>query len=152
MKRYLLILVFIVSNHTLAFSGEAPKDMTRFNITCPSEELCPLLDQSSESCKNTNKTEVCSIYIQIFRKLVQNYDCHRSFDNTPNKKYIVPAYWLCDPTKAWAQIEFLSKLKMYEAQEFFASSEFRSILDGELAEGFMEMSFGREKKQKLEKQ
>lgn len=151
MKRYILILLFLIPTHTLAFSEEAPKDMREFNVTCPSKELCPILDQAFESCKSTNKTEVCSIYIQIFRKLVQNYDCQRSFDNTPNKKYIVPAYWLCDPTKAWANIELLSKLKSNEAQEFFASSDFRSILDGELAEGFMEMSSDREKMLKRDK-
>ncbi len=140
--------MFLIPANTLAFSEEAPKDMTSFNLTCPSKELCPLLDQTFESCKITNKIEVCSIYIQIFRKLAQNYDCQRSFDNTPNRKYIVPAYWLCDPTKAWAHIELLSKLEPHEAQEFFASSEFRSILDGELAEGFMDMSSDREKKLK----
>jgi len=148
MKSYILFLLLIIPTLTLAFSEEAPKDMTKFNITCPAKELCPLLDQAFESCYTTKKEEVCSIYIQIFKKLVDNYDCQRSFDNTPTKKYIVPAYWICDASKSWAYIELLSKLELPEAQEFFASSEFRSILDGEIAEGFIDLSLERERKLK----
>ena len=148
MKSYIMLLLLIVPTLTLAFSEEAPKDMIKFNITCPAKELCPLLDQAFENCYTTKKEEVCSIYIQIFKMLVDNYDCQRSFDNTPTKKYIVPAYWICDASKSLAYIELLSKLELPEAQKFFASSEFRSILDGETAEGFIDLSLERERKLK----
>jgi hypothetical protein len=148
MKRFILILVLTTLNITLGFSEEAPKGMTQFNITCPSKELCPLLDRSYESCNATKKQQVCSIYIHIFKKLADNYDCQRSFDNTPTKKHIVPAYWICDAPKTWAYIELLSSLELPEAQQFFASPEFRSILDGETAEGFLDLSLERERKLK----
>jgi hypothetical protein len=148
MKSYILVLLLIIPTLTLAFSKEAPKDMTKFNITCPAKELCPLLDQAFEGCYTTKKEGVCSIYIQIFKKLVDNYDCQRSFDNTSTEKYSVPAYWICDALKSWAYLELLSKLELPEAQKFFASSEFRSMLDGETAEGFLDLSLERERKLK----
>jgi hypothetical protein len=42
-------------------------------------------------------------------------------------------------------MELLSNLELVEAQDFFASSEFRSILDGEYGEGFRSLSEQREK-------
>ena len=110
MRKYLLVILFCIPTLAFAFSEEAPPGMAAFNVTCPAKELCPLLDKAFETCRNTKNAEVCSIYIQILRKLAPNYDCQRAFDNTPEKKFIVPAYWLCEPTKAWAYIELLSKL------------------------------------------
>lgn len=145
MRKYIVVLSIVMLTASVVFAKEAPKDMTKFNDLCPAEELCPLLDVSFKSCKSSEKEQVCSIYVEIFKNLVDVYDCQRPFDNTDDKKFIVPAVWLCDETKLWGYIELLSKLRFNDAQEFFASSEFRSILDGMYSEGFMDLSLEREK-------
>jgi hypothetical protein len=65
----------------------------------------------------------------------------------------VPAAWLCDEIlKINHQrdileeyIDLLQKLKTKDARCFFASSEFRSVLDGYYAEEFSEASLRAEK-------
>jgi len=144
MKRYLFIICLLFPLSLNALGYEATSDMNKFNVTCPAKELCPKFERQYQSCKDNPHSEACLNYIAIFKKLVPRYDCQRPFDHTPTKDYIVPAFWLCDEEKSWDYIELLSRLDIQEAQEFFASSDFRSILDGELAEGFYDMSLKKE--------
>lgn len=132
-------------------SDEAPMDMKEFNVDCPAEKLCPELENQYQVCKVKPNSDACLKYIEIFKKLVPIYDCQRPYDHTLEKDYIVPAFWLCAPQKQWDYIELLSELEINEAKEFFASPEFRSILDGELAEGFFEKSVKKESELKAVK-
>ena len=144
MKRSLLIFCLLFPWSFNSFGDEAPPGMRKFNMNCPARKLCPELDSHYQLCKNNPNSKACLKYIGIFKKLIPTYDCQRSYDHTSTKDYIVPAFWLCDKEKLWDYIELLSKLDDQDAQEFFASSDFRSILDGELAEGFHDMSLNRE--------
>ena len=145
MKRYLLILSLLLFLPFTVFGDEAPSDMHEFNITCPAKKICPDLDKEYQSCKDNSNLVACLKYIETLKKLIPIYDCQRPFDHTPEKDYIVPAFWLCNERKLWDYIELLSNLTIKEAQELFSSSNFRSILDGELAEGFYYLSVKREK-------
>jgi len=119
--------------------------MIEFNIFCPAKEFCPKLNQFYHSCKEKRDPDICVNYVKTLKKLIPVYDCQRLYDRTPTKNYIVPAFWLCDSSKLWNYTKFLSELDFIEAQNLFSSPEFRSVLDGELAEGFYEMSYQRQK-------
>jgi hypothetical protein len=84
------------------------------------------------------------------RELAPRYDCKRSFDTAP-----VPAVWVCDemsrglyPTPMEKAAETLSKLKSKKGRRFFASPEFRSTLDGDIAEQYLSKSEAAAKKAK----
>jgi hypothetical protein len=145
MRKSISIVIVILLTSVFGIAKEAPKGMTEFNVTCPAGELCPLLELSFDSCKSSKKEQVCSIFVEIFKNLVDDYDCQRPFDNTPTKNYIVPAVWLCGSSELWDYVELLSNLEYPDAQDFFASSEFRSILDGALGQRFREQSRKTEK-------
>ena len=145
MKTYAIALFLVISLPLTAFAAEAPENMKEFNINCPAKDLCPQFDQYYQLCKENHDSDTCLRYVQLFKKLTPVYDCQRPFDHTPTKDYIVPAFWLCNEPKSWDYIDLLSKLTFSDAQEFFASSQFRSILDGETAEGFYDLSIQREK-------
>ena len=135
------------------FAGEEESASRRYNIVCPATRLCPDLEKYYQACKSENEPNVCNSFVATFRKLAGKYDCQRSFDHTPTADYIVPAVWVCreglniGETRSIFEeyIVFLQKLNSGEARCFFASPEFRGILDGEYAELFYEKSLSAEK-------
>lgn len=143
MKAYAIALFLVISLTLTAFAAEAPKNMKEFNINCPAKDICHQFDKYYQLCKQNRDSDTCLRYIQLFKKLAPAYDCQRPFDHTPTKDYIVPAFWLCNEEKSWDYIDLLSKLTLSDAQKFFSSSQFRSILDGETAEGFYDLSIQR---------
>jgi hypothetical protein len=96
---------------------------------------------------------VCGRFVAAFHKIAPKYDCQRSFDHTPSVDYTVSVVWVCEEIlKTQGKgavledyIILLQKLKTKDARCFFASTEFRSILDGYLAEEFLEESLRAEK-------
>jgi hypothetical protein len=125
----------------------------QFNVECPAKRLCPDLEKYYQACSRTHASEACDSFVKIFRQLVPKYDCQRSFDHTPTKDYTVPAVWVCKEILAARgerpvfveSIKLLQTLKINDARSFFASADFRSVLDGELAEEYSESSFRAEK-------
>jgi hypothetical protein len=89
----------------------------------------------------------CSTFVELFRELVPKYDCKRSFDRDP-----VPAIWLAEGGALEHYVHLLFRLavrveKMFQARWFdeatlqaktlFGSNDFRSVLDGHLAEEYL---------------
>ncbi len=145
MKPYLSTFCLLIFFQLTALAAEAPENMKQFNTNCPAKELCPEFDRCYERCKDSHDADTCLGYVRLFEKLTPTYDCQRPFDHTPTKDYIVPAFWLCNEQKSWDYSDLLSKLTFPGAQEFFSSPQFRSILDGETAEGFYDLSIQKEK-------
>jgi hypothetical protein len=125
----------------------------QFNVECPAKRLCPDLEKYYQSCSRTHESEACDSFVKTFRQLAPEYDCQRPVDHTPTKDYTVPAVYLCKEVLAAGQgapgiyeyIKLLKKLRSNDARSFFASADFRSVLDGEVAEAYSEPSFQAEK-------
>jgi hypothetical protein len=104
---------------------------------CGDHALCTTLRDSQKKCDETKSEADCSVFVQTFKQLAHKTDCKRSFDTSP-----VPSVWICDEDKEETSYPklfersagTLSDLKFRRAQEFYASEEFRSTLDGAVAE------------------
>ena len=117
--------------------------MTIFNKTCPASKLLPRLESAYQSCLSKDRAG-CDRFVAVYRKLLPEYDCQRSFDATPSVNYIVPAIWLSKEHEKY--VELLSKLNSRPAQELFGSPAFRRTLDGYIAEMYQEKSEALEKR------
>ena len=138
-----LAMWFALPSH----ADPAPEGMKEFNKRCPAEHLCPVLEKAYQDCKSSKERTRCVEFVETMRKLSPLYDCQRSFDSTPTVNYIVPALWICGETHRENDepvtdqyLEFLSKLRLPEARAYFASKEFRRVLDGHYAEMYLEAS------------
>lgn len=143
-----LLLLATVSVH----AAPAPLGMKEFNKTCPAKDLCPKIEQEYKKCVKAGNSSGCRDFVRIFSKLLPIYDCQRPFDHSLGENYIVPAVWLCDgrrgggyPQELESYTKLLAGLKFPEARELFGSKEFRDILDGALAEEYLDKSFRAEK-------
>jgi hypothetical protein len=119
-----------------SLAREAPEGMVRFNELCPAERLAKEFDRSYHQCKNGYENGSCNRFIKFFQELLPEYDCQRPIDSTPTKKYVVPAIWLLGDAEHEDYVQLLSSMKQAEARTLFASKEFRTTLDGALAERF----------------
>jgi hypothetical protein len=99
--------------------------------------------------------------VVTFWKLLPDYDCQRPFDATPTQNFTVPAIWLAGDGPLDDYVRLLARLaksssrsasKVYSpgaidaAQRLFGSKEFRHILDGELAEEYLQQSIAVERR------
>ena len=130
----------------LLFAGFV--SMRSYAETCPSATLCPLLAKQTVACGKWYSEVKCDSFVETYQKLASRYDCKRSQDTKP-----VPGIWLCDngastPYPSEKSAALLAKLKFTKAKNFFASSEFRSTLDGESAEHWMKRSLNADKNKK----
>jgi hypothetical protein len=161
-KLLLLIALLIL---TLGFCFKAPcteatRSMKQFNVICPARELLPELDRAYHECDNSFDGS-CEKFVATFRKLLPDYDCQRPFDATPTQNFIVPAIWLAGDGPLDDCVRLLARLakssarsasKLYSpgaidaAQRLFGSKEFRHILDGELAEEYLQQSIAVERR------
>ena len=146
MNKLITILIALLFPHIIG-AEIAPKGMTEFNKTCPAQQLCPDLERYYQSCNKKPNTDICIKFINILKKLSPIYDCQRPFDKTENTNYIVPAIWLCGESRRDDGASYdesyyglLSRLKLKEAKEYFASPLFRSVLDGHMAEEYYDRS------------
>jgi hypothetical protein len=134
-------------------AGEPEGTPEEYNVECPASRLCPDLEKYYQACKKTNGPDMCGAFVATFRKLTGKYDCQRSFDHTPTADYTVPAIWVCrevlhlENKRAVYEeyIALLLELSSNDARCFFASSDFRGILDGEYAESLYGKSLDAEK-------
>lgn len=147
--------IICCSCSALSLSAEAPPSMTVFNKACPSVKLAPVIDHAYHECANGYMNGSCETFIRTFRELIPTYDCQRPFDSTPTKQYIVPAIWLSGTAELEDYVKLLARmadpkdwlfskpdLSKVTAQgvALFGSKEFRSVLDGDLAEEYLERS------------
>jgi len=120
--------------------------MVEFNKICPFNDLYPPLDKAYHECSNGYVNGSCLTFIKTLAKLLPEYDCQRSFDKT----YIVPAVWLAGAaSEDFYELLYdlaSGKKKMYsgdwyqsargQAKKLFLSKEFKSVLDGSMAEEY----------------
>jgi hypothetical protein len=130
-----------------AGASEAPPDIQDFNVECPAKDLCPKINESYQACLKQNESD-CGEFVDVFKKLLPEYDCQRPWDATESIKYIVPAVWLCGDDNLPKYVAQLSSLKIRKARVLFASPEFRNMLDGILAEEYTDQSLAVEKEMK----
>lgn len=133
MKFFLFSALLFVS---LSVRADAPAGK------CPADVLCSKWKELAATCAKQRNGKACDAFVDAYAKLAGRYDCKRSFDTEP-----VPAVWLCDemsrglyPTPTEKAAETLSKLKTKKGRSFFASPEFRSTLDGDIAEQYLTKS------------
>ena len=131
---------------------EAPTSMKQFNLICPARELLPVLDRAYHECNNGFDGS-CDKFVDTLRKLLPEYDCQRPFDATPTQNFIVPAIWLAgdgplddyvhllaDLAKSKGRkVSRLSPETIETAQRLFGGKEFQRILDGALAEEYLQL-------------
>jgi hypothetical protein len=140
---------------TRAFASEGQS-----NLTCPASRLLPALDADYHQCSHGFENHSCERFVQTLEQLLPKYDCQRSFDNGAGA---VPAVWLAGDAELEDYVHLLWRLssstdKMFAGKPFskatngakklFSSKEFRSILDGALAEDYMARSKQLERKLK----
>lgn len=127
------ILAVLVSG---LFFGSMPGPAhAEANAECPARQLLPELDANYHECNHGFETGSCLKFIHTFERLLPKFDCQRSFDTSP-----VPAVWLAGDAALEDYVHLLSRLKEPGAQELFASTAFRAILDGALAEQYLPLS------------
>lgn len=116
---------------------------------CPASAVLPELDAAYHACSHY-ADESCHNFVAAFKKVTGRYDCKRPFDTGPGA---VPAVWLAGDgaLEDYVQLIWLLatkkrfKSKLYkgadaEARAFFASSDFQGVLDGALAEEYLDKS------------
>jgi hypothetical protein len=151
--RIVVLIGFSLCLQIGANGGRGASTPVQFNVECPAKRLCPDLEKFYQACSLTHESEACDSFVKIFRQLVPRYDCQRSFDHTPTKDYTVPAVWVCKEILAAGgkrpvfeeSIKLLQNLRINDARSFFGSADFRSVLDGELAETYVGPSVRAEK-------
>ncbi len=102
---------------------------------CPAKQLCPVLVKNMQQCTTRPGSKSCDVFIDTARHLTPRHQCRREFDRSP-----VPAIWICDEMMKSSVLEdvmhLLKRTKTKSARQFYRSSEFRSVLDGALAEEY----------------
>lgn len=131
---FLLLLSFSVRSEVKQLSSVARV----FNTECPAPKLCEKMYDDLQSCEKGLNQE-CDNFVDNFRKLLQKYDCKRSFDTLP-----VFAIWLCDSHEGF--LDALAKMKTPKALELYGSQELRNTLDGHLGQEHRARSKSVEKK------
>ena len=114
------------------------------NEKCPFPEVYIVIDRFYHECVN-GLSESCDYFLDEIGQLFPRYDCQRYSDTKP-----VPAIWLFSDA-ALDYIRLLYQLSsvtdgmfdsnsfamaQYRAKEIFLSKEFRSVLDGHIAEEY----------------
>jgi len=156
-------VIKVLSTSVLLFSaatahaGVAPAGLKEFNKTCPANELCPQIELAYQKCGKQASAPDCHDFVRLFKELLPLYDCQRPFDHSGGENYIVPAVWLCDgrrgggyPQEFESYAGLLYRLKSVDAKKLFASKEFRDVLDGAVAEEYLDKSLQAEKEMRGE--
>jgi hypothetical protein len=103
---------------------------------CPARQLCPVLVRYLRQCRSAPESESCNALIDTADRLTSPYQCRRAGDFEP-----VPAIWVCNGLMASDVLadtmHLLRRLKSAKAHQFYNSIHFRSVLDGYLAEEYM---------------
>lgn len=151
----IMAVTVLYASSAFTVAAEAPPDMKTFNQTCPAKKLAPVIDHAYHECSNGYMNGSCEIFISTFQQLIPIYDCQRAFDSTPTKQYIVPAIWLSGSAELEDYVKLLARMAdpkdwlfskpdmtniAAKGSMLFGSKEFRSVLDGALAEEYFEQS------------
>lgn len=135
-----LLFFLMLSLPAAVFAKAAPLGMTQFNKSCPAPAECEKLREAQNQCRSKagEVHEACHEFIQIYRRLLPEYDCERPEDYNPQQPQVVPALWLCQNFEEATQ--WLSQMKSKGARRLFGSENFRRILDGDMAEAYLAKS------------
>jgi len=101
--------------------------------------VCDHLYEELEKCSSSFKEANCKGFVSVFSKaLSKTIDCKNTCNSDPYKISMTQA---CDELNKSYQTEraarVLSQLKFKSGRDLFLSEEFRSILDGALAEDIL---------------
>jgi hypothetical protein len=96
---------------------------------CPAPTVLPILERAYQSCASSRRQ--CTLFVEAFREVIPRYDCKRDFDTAP-----VPAIWLAGDRQFEKYVALVARLRTPGARKLFASPEFRSVLDGDVAEQY----------------
>lgn len=131
----------------IIFLGCGMASVATAQQTCPAADVLPKLDVAYHACRHY-ADESCNNFIAAFTSVTGRYDCKRAFDTDP-----VPAVWLAGAGALddYVQMMWLVatneqyKSKLYKgayskARALFSSGEFQAVLDGALAEEYLEKS------------
>lgn len=137
--RYLKI--FIVFMFIIATNANSE------NSSCPYPEIYIEIDQAYHECVNgyVKNNASCDLFLDKINLLFPRHDCKRSFDTAP-----VPAIWLFgaasdDYCRLLYHLAIGKKGKFdshwysnasEKAKKIFLSEEFKSVLDGAIAEEY----------------
>lgn len=138
-----ILLFLLILNSGAVFGKEASSEMKTFNKSCPASKLCKLLDLTMHKCSRYDE-KACAVFVDTYKKLVPEYDCQRTTDKQADKKWVVPALWLCEDRRLFTI--WISAEPTKSIIELFASDDFRKTLDGSLAQDFEEKSKSTQKK------
>lgn len=114
-------------------------DAASASMTCPVPTVLPILERSYDTCRRSGRG--CGLFLEAFVELIPRYDCQRSFDTSP-----VPAIWLAGDRQLERYVSLVAHLRTRSARRLFGSAEFRSVLDGDLAEQFSDQSRAAERR------
>ena len=145
MRATALLLIAIGASSQASAASELPI------AACPAQELLPLLDSNYHECNRGFLNGSCEKFVDVFSNLTGRYDCRRSFDHDP-----VPAIWLSGSAATEDFVALLARLAESEpeseasrklnekarakARHLFGSQSLRDVLDGDLAEQYLERS------------
>jgi len=160
MKSYtvkVLSTFLLLFSAMIAHAEVAPAGLKEFNKTCPANKLCSRIELAYQKCGKQASAPECHDFVRLFKELLPLSDCQRPFDQSGGENYIVPAVWLCDgrrgggyPREFESYAGLLSGLKSRDAKKLFASKEFRDVLDGAVAEEYLDKSLQAEKEMRGE--
>jgi len=143
--RLILVLPVGTTLHSLRFST-APSD--RSPTACPKPEYYARVKKAFSEClQHPGDKRRVDEFVGLLTPRMEKYDCRRSYEP-------VPAWWLCgylphnecSYQDLYDWFGFLSVSKYLSARKLFGSNLFRSTLDGDFAEQWLEES------EKVEKQ
>jgi len=109
---------------------------------CPARQLCPALATSMHQCSANHGSRSCNTFVDTVDRLTAVHQCRRRNDFDA-----VPAIWVCDevtpPSVAGITVledamHLLKRLRSAKARKFYRSDQFRGVLDGALAEEYMD--------------
>ncbi|KIU45961.1 MULTISPECIES: hypothetical protein [Bradyrhizobium] len=109
---------------------------------CPARALCPRLAKSLRECKSRHLPTSCDAFISTADRLTPAHQCRRRGDFEP-----VPAIWVCDEvvkprvegaTLLEDTLHLLEHMTSAKARRFYRSAQFRGVLDGALAEEYVD--------------
>ena len=115
------------------------------NDRCPFPEIYVETDRSYHECANGQKGASCELFLKKLEQILPRYDCKRSFDTSPvpaiwlfgaaSKDYIVLLYELASGANPMYSSNWFADVSA-SARVIFLSKEFRTVLDGAMAEEY----------------
>lgn len=134
--KFILVFMFLIATNANSNDG-----------SCPYPKIYIEIDQAYHECVNgyVKNNASCALFVEKITLLFPKYDCKRNFDTAP-----VPAIWLFGAAEQdyyrllyYLAIRKKGKFDSHwysnvseKAKKIFLSDEFKSVLDGAIAEEY----------------